>query len=100
MKRQIEVTAEKFDYARLMTQNINIIPVKEFKHKEELFYFITNLRLRVSEDNIAKCLKGFLSLADTINDAELQSAKYLEFVDILQSQIPTISAEETKLLIL
>ncbi len=50
----------KFDMAKIITENVNIMPERNFNHPDEMFYYIENLRTRMSEENIDKCLDGFL----------------------------------------
>lgn len=69
-----------------MMTNINIIPVQTFAHPDQLFYCkknfflikylnifyfyyiidVGNLNMNISEENIIKCIDGFLSLSDQI----------------------------------
>ena len=51
------------------------MPSEDFKHKDQLFYFISNLRTRLSEENIKKCVQGFLSLAEQISSQDLETNK-------------------------
>ena len=39
----------KFDMAKILTENVNLMPEKEFTHPDEMFYYIENLRTRMSE---------------------------------------------------
>jgi len=99
-RRQYQINVAQVDYARVAQENINISVTGEFKHLEELYYFISNLRVRLNEENIKKVLEGFLGLAERINTKDLDKPQYFEFIEILKSNVMLISSSETLLLIL
>jgi len=99
-RREHQISIAQVDYSRVAQENINISVTAEFKHLEELFYFISNLRVRLSEENIKKCLEGFLGLAERINSNDLDKPQYFEFIEILKSNVMLMSDNETLILML
>lgn len=99
-RREFEVNIAQVDYARVVQDNINIRITDEFKHLEELYYFISNMRVRLSEENIRKCIEGFLSLAERINSKDLEKPQYQEFIEVLKANVMLLSDNTTLLLLL
>lgn len=97
--REYEVTVANVDYSRINDLNIPTTPSQDFKGLEELFYFIANLSIRLSEENIKKCLQGFLSLAEVISSKDLEKPQYLNFIEIVKKNVMAMSQNETLVLI-
>ena len=99
-KREFEVNVAQVDYARIRQENVNIVFTESFKHLEELYYFISNLRVQLSEENIRKCLEGFLTLAERINSKDLEKPQFHDFVEILAKNVMFFSSNETLILLM
>ncbi len=99
-RRQYQINVAQVDYSRVAQENVGLEIKGEFKHLEELYYFISNLRVRLNEENIKKVLEGFLALAERINTKDLEKPQYFEFIEILKSNVMLISNNETLLLML
>ncbi|EAS00435.1 hypothetical protein TTHERM_00221080 (macronuclear) [Tetrahymena thermophila SB210] len=98
-QREYEVEVSQVDFAKIAAQNINIRPVDTFQHPEELFYFVSNLSVSLTEENLKACLEGFLSLAERINEADIESSTFQKFLKILLSNMKTIGDVQNLLLV-
>lgn len=98
-KREYEVSLAKIDFAKISTENINLIPKESFSSVNELFYFLKNATNRISEKNIQKCIQGLLSLSEKIGSQDLENIYYKQFLNDLKDNINTISEPENYLLI-
>lgn len=98
-RREYEVSLSRVDFAKIQTDNINLIPKDSFQTIDELFYFLKNLSTRASEQNIEKCVKGLLSLADKIESKDLENPYYVQFLEVVRINIDLISESRNYILI-
>lgn len=98
-KREYEVSLSRVDFAKIQTENINLIPKDNFHSVDEMFYFLQSLSSKISEKNLQKCLQGLLSLADKIGSKDLENIYYKQFLIILRDNVSLISEPANLLLI-
>ena len=98
-RREYEVSLSRVDFAKIETDNINLIPKDNFQTSDELFYFLKNLTNKVSEQNIEKCVKGLISLSDKIDSKELENVYYKQFISLIRDNIDLISESRNYLII-
>lgn len=98
-KREYEVSLSRVDFAKIQTENINLIPKDNFHSVDEIFYFLQSLSSKISEKNLQKCLQGLLSLVDKIGSKDLENIYYKQFLVILKDNVNLISDPANLLLI-
>lgn len=82
--REQEVLTSSIDFAQISLQNLSLFP-SEFRHPDELRYYVGSVKFRLTEENLLKCLNGYIKFApqlaqglfelDNSNNQPLDSAK-------------------------
>lgn len=93
-KREYEVKYGKVDFAKVMIENINIRMTDSFRHPEQLFNFLQNLRVRLSEDNLLNCVASFIELAGQVTEEDLHRPEFRDFLALLANQAGIISSSD------
>ena len=99
-KREHEVTLETFDHRSIMLNNINILPSEDFRHIDEFVYYfneICHTRVRLSEENTLKIIRGFQTYADKLSAEQIDTPMFNYFLDTLRREI-ALFKEETAIL--
>lgn len=58
----------KVDYAKVLIDNINLRTVTQFKHPDELFNFISTIKVKLTEENLMECVAAMINLSDKLTE--------------------------------
>lgn len=97
-RREHEVTVETYDHRSIMINNINILPSEDFKSAEEFLYYFNEIafnRIKLTEANFLKVVKGFQTFATSINADQMGIPAFDYFLDNLRGYIGTFKDENT-----
>ena len=97
--RKQEVELSGFDSAQVLRQNADLLTNREFKTLKDLLGFVSGLRVRISEENLMKCIKGFIGFSDQVEPGILEDFQFMEFLEIIQSNINLISQDKNLLIL-
>ncbi|KAM3138809.1 hypothetical protein pb186bvf_009012 [Paramecium bursaria] len=89
--RDYEVEYGRIDYAKIMVQNINILTTSEFQHPDELFNFIQSVKIKLTEENLMKCITSMINMSNKLTEEDLLRVEYYEFLHLLSINCRVLS---------
>jgi hypothetical protein len=87
--KEIEVLTASIDFAKVSVENLTLFP-SEFRHPDELRYYVGSVKHRLTEENLLKCLNGYIKFAPIL----AQGLFELENPDTTKERIPKSSINE------
>lgn len=66
---------------KIIADNVNALPDREFASAEEFWHHLGTFDGLFTEPNLNRVLRGFLSFADEIDEAQLERAEFRDFLE-------------------
>jgi hypothetical protein len=55
--------------------------MEQCSHPEELFNFLLNIKVKLTEENILFCLRSFVQLANQVSERDLKRPEFENFLN-------------------
>lgn len=97
-RREHEITLQTYDHRSIMINNINILPSDDFKSPEEFLYYFNEIcfnRVKLTEVNFLKIIKGFQTFAASINADQTSTPAFDYLLNSLRGYLGSFKDENT-----
>lgn len=94
-RREFEVTIENLDYHKILIQNFGLFPDTDFESFDELIYYLKDIDVKLTEENILKALKGFNAFSDQVNQLNVNQREYHKFLNLLRESVNYLKDKKT-----